>query len=214
MLTIWSINSQAEQYVPGMVRTSRSVEKVTPSTSVPSIKDAHSEGKSGSSSFPFPNKLTKAYVGSQEESSKRELAVLAKQVMTSPTVSIGIKSPIADAWKLFYHHRFRHVPVVNDEDRIVGILSDRDLWREAAGIHQHTEIESVPLSSLTVQDIMVDRVLTAHPDTEIRTIARVMFEERIGALPIVNERGYPVGIITRSDILRTVMNQVPLELWI
>jgi len=61
---------------------------------------------------------------------------------------------------------------------------------------------------------MTDRVLTAHPDTEIRTIARVLFEERIGAMPIVNEAGLPKGILTRSDILRTVMNQVPFELWI
>ena len=61
---------------------------------------------------------------------------------------------------------------------------------------------------------MTDQVLTAHPDTEIRTIARVMFEERIGAMPIVSEAGTPVGIITRSDILRTVMNKVPFELWI
>ena len=211
---MWGIQSQAEQYVPGMVRTSRPVEKITRSTSVSSIKDSHSEGNPGSSSFLFPNKLTEAYVGSQEAPPKRDPAVLAKQVMTSPIVSIGLKSPIADAWKLFHHRRFRHVPVVNGEDRIVGILSDRDLWREAAGIHQHPEAESVALASLTVQDIMVDRVLTAHPDTEIRTIARVMFEERIGAIPIVNEEGNPLGIITRSDILRTVMNQVPFELWI
>jgi len=41
-----------------------------------------------------------------------------------------------------------------------------------------------------------------------------MFEERIGAMPMVNEGGTPLGMITRSDILRTVMNQVPFELWI
>jgi len=214
MFTMWSIHSLAEQYVPGMVRTTRSVEKVTSPTSVSSIKDSHSQGNLSTPTSRIPRKLAEAYGGIQEGKPKREPAIVAKQVMTSPVVSIDLKASVAEAWKVFHHRRFRHVPVVTSDQRIVGILSDRDLWREAAGIHIHPEAEPVALSNLTVQDIMVDRVLTAHPDTEIRMIARVMFEERIGALPVVNKTGTPLGMITRSDILRTVMNQVPFELWI
>lgn len=214
MLTLWSINSQAEQYVPGMIRTTRSVEKVTPASSVSAIKEPHSQGYPGTSLFLFKGKVKEAYEGSQDEQLKREPAILATQVMTSPVVSIGLDASMSESWKLFHQRRFRHVPVVNKDQQIVGILSDRDLWREAAGIHTHPEAESLALSDLTVQAIMTDRVLTAHPETEIRTIARVMFEERIGAMPIVSEVGTPLGIITRSDILRTVMNQVPFELWI
>jgi len=211
---MWSINSQAEQYVPGMVRTKRSVEKVTSTASVSSIKESPSqEGKPGGSLGPFKGRVAKAYGDSQEGELKREPAILAKQVMTSPVVWIDRKDSMGEAWKLFHHRRFRHVPVVTSDERIVGILSDRDLWREAAGIHKHPSAEAVALSNLTVQDIMTDRVLTAHPDTEIRTLARVMFEERIGGMPIVNEGGTPLVIITRSDILRTVMNHVPFEWW-
>ncbi len=215
MLTMWSIHSQAEQYVPGMIRNTRSVEKVTSTTPVSSIKESPSqEGKPSDSLAPFKGRVAKAYGNSQERELKREPAILAKQIMASPVVWIDLKDSIGEAWKLFHHRRFRHVPVVNTDQRIVGILSDRDLWREASGIRAHSEAEPLPLANLTVQDIMTDRVLTAHPNTEIRTIARVMFEERIGAMPIVNETGTPLGIITRSDILRTVMNQVPFELWI
>jgi acetoin utilization protein AcuB len=57
-------------------------------------------------------------------------------------------------------------------------------------------------------------VLTAHPDTSIRDIARVFFEERIGAVPIVDRGETLVGIVTRSDILRTILNSAPLELWV
>ncbi len=211
---MWGIQTQAEQYVPGMVRSRRVVEKVTAPTAVSSVKEPHSQVNPGGLSLPFKGKVAKAYGDLQEEGPKREPAILAKQVMTSPVVSIDLNASMADAWKLFHRKRFRHVPVVTAEQRIVGILSDRDLWREAAGIHKNPGAESLPLSDLTVQDIMTDRVLTAHPDTEIRTIARVLFEERIGAMPIVNESGTPVGIMTRSDILRTVMQQVPFDLWI
>ena len=65
-----------------------------------------------------------------------------------------------------------------------------------------------------VRDIMATPVLTAHADTEIREIARVLFEERIGAVPIVDSQGQLVGMVTRSDILRTIMNHAPLDLWI
>lgn len=213
MLTMWGINSQAEQYVPGMIRVARTVEKVTSTKAVSSIKE-HSEESAGNASGSTKSRVRMKYSESQEFTPKREPAILARQVMTSPVITIDVTSSMAEAWKLFHQRRFRHVPVVTNEERIVGILSDRDLWREAAGIHKHPTAASVDLSRLTVLDIMTDRVLTAHPDTEIRTIAQVLFEERIGAMPIVNDAGFPLGIMTRSDILRTVMNQVPFELWI
>lgn len=211
---MWSVHSQAEQYVPGMVRNRRPVEKVTSAASVSSIQESHSQSTPGGQSFKTRDRVAEAYGDFQNSQPKREPAIVAKQIMTTPVVSINLKASIAEAWKLFHHRRFRHVPVVANDQRIVGIVSDRDLWREAAGIHTHPNAESMALSSLTVQDIMIDRVLTAHPGTEIRTIARVMFEERIGVIPIVDETGTPLGIITRSDILRTVMNNVPFELWI
>lgn len=214
MLTMWSINSQAEQYVPGVIRKTRSVEKVSALASISPVKEPQGHGSLGDQSFKFTEKMANVYGLSQGGQPKRVPAILAKQIMTSPVVSIALEASIAEAWKLIHQRRFRHVPVVNSDQRIVGILSDRDLWREATGIHTHHEAESIPLSDLNVQAVMTDRVLTSHPDTEIRTIARVLFEERIGAMPIVDDVGTPMGMITRSDILRTVMNQVPFELWI
>jgi acetoin utilization protein AcuB len=54
----------------------------------------------------------------------------------------------------------------------------------------------------------------AHPETLIREIVRVMFRERVGAMPIVNDTGRLKGIITRSDILRALMRHTALELYI
>jgi len=214
MLTMWGIHSQAELYVPGAIRSRRQIEKVSPTPSVAPLKDAQPEEKPVEPPRNWKEKVEEVYQHSRETSEGREPAILAHQIMTSPVVFIDLKASMGEAWKLFHHHRFRHVPVLSNNERLVGILSDRDLWREAAGIYKKPSGESIGLSNLLVQDIMTDQVLTAHPDTEIRSIARVMFEERIGAMPIVNEVGTPVGIITRSDILRTVMNQVPFELWI
>ena len=57
-------------------------------------------------------------------------------------------------------------------------------------------------------------VITATPDTRIREIARLLIERRIGAMPIMDKYDNLVGIITRSDVLRAVVNHAPLELWV
>jgi acetoin utilization protein AcuB len=89
------------------------------------------------------------------------------------------------------------------------MLSDRDLLRDA--LAQRTG-EVKPATR--VGQLMATRVLTARPEAGIRQVARILFEERIGAMPIVDAEGALVGILTRSDVLRAVLTSGPLELWI
>lgn len=70
-----------------------------------------------------------------------------------------------------------------------------------------------PPMKVTVKEFMKTKVLTAAPTAEIRFAARVMFEEKIGALPIIDDNGSLVGIVTRSDILKALVNLPPLEMW-
>jgi len=67
---------------------------------------------------------------------------------------------------------------------------------------------------LSIEPLYLKKVLTATPETQIREIARVLIEQRKGVMPIVDANAHMVGIITRSDILRTIVNQAPLELWV
>jgi acetoin utilization protein AcuB len=60
---------------------------------------------------------------------------------------------------------------------------------------------------------MSTTVLTAFKNTPLREIARVLFEERIGCLPIIDTAQKSIGILTRSDILRALMQGKPLDLW-
>ena len=109
---------------------------------------------------------------------------------------------------MIHQHRYRHVPIVSAEDKLVGIVSDRDfIAPPGAGK------PDIAARGERLEDVMITNVLSARPGASIREIARVMFEERIGAMPIVSEDERLVGILTRSDIVRTVINQAPLELW-
>lgn len=142
--------------------------------------------------------------------SQHQPAILASQIMSSPVITLAEETTLEEAWKLICEHRFRHVPIISRKKKLIAIISDRDLLQ--AGIGQIPANQ--PPTSRTVRDVMKTHVLAAHPDTEIREIARVLFEEHIGAMPIVDQQENLVGIITRSDILRALVDHAPLELWV
>ena len=157
----------------------------------------------------------KAYSDTFQSEKERGIALHAHQIMTSPVVTLFPSTTIADAWKLFRERRFRHVPVVTEQGKIFGIISDRNLLRYAATTGKVPPYsENMPEATLTIESLTKTRVITSSHETEIRQIARMLFEQRIGAMPVVNDAGVVKGIITRSDILRTLVNHAPLELWV
>lgn len=156
-----------------------------------------------------------AYRRSGSSQKERKRAIYASQIMTASVVSLTPETSLSDAWRLICNRRFRHIPILSHEKRLIGIISDRDLLRVAIGFYNITPHSTDAVQGqMTIQSLIKRKVLTASPDTEIREIARVMFEERIGSMPIVDGQGILAGIITRSDILRTLINHAPLELWL
>lgn len=123
---------------------------------------------------------------------------VASQIMKKPVITLGTDTSITEAWELFTQKRFRHVPILNEEGKLVGILSDRKLLKEAVEIRDQNP-------NIQVKDVMVSHVLTATPYTDIADIARTFIEEHIGCVPIVEKNGDVVGMVTRSDILRTIV---------
>ena len=128
--------------------------------------------------------------------------------MSSPAIVLQKSDSLEAAGEAFTERRFRHFPVVDERDKLVGILSDRDFMRaqSAHGAAKHSQ-------QTTVGEIMVRNVLSATAETEVREIAKVLIDERIGSMPIVNEEGALLGMVTRSDVLRAVVEHANLELW-
>lgn len=142
---------------------------------------------------------------SQEE---RVPAIVVRQIMSSSVITLSSGLPLSAAEDLFAQRRFRHIPIVDSDGKPEGIVSDRDILRIRAAIKQGAHERRV------VGEIMSKNVLTVTPDTPIRDAARVLIEEHIGCLPVVDSNNRIVGMVTRSDILRTLMKNVPLKLWI
>lgn len=135
--------------------------------------------------------------------------LLAGAIMTSPVVTLRPEATISEALALFEQRDFRHIPVVSAAGRLVGIVSDRDLWRQLAG---GAGLPQAVNRATPLQYVMTARVLAASSDTDVRHVARLFVEQRIGALPVADD-GELKGIVTRSDVLGAVMRHYRLHLW-
>ncbi|HMS85629.1 MAG TPA: CBS domain-containing protein [Nitrospira sp.] len=138
-------------------------------------------------------------------------AVLARDLMTAPVLSLPSDSRLIEAWTIMSHKGFHHIPITSVHGTLVGMLSYRDLLRHIPELI--TAGETRQASQKHVAEIMTPRVISATPTTEIREIARVMLEERIHAVPILDQDRRLVGILSAQDLLRGIANHGPLELW-
>jgi CBS domain-containing protein len=129
---------------------------------------------------------------------------IVREIMMGSPVTLKPDDTLDLANDVIALGRIRHIPVV-DGDRLVGLLSERDLMGAAAaqifGLKQKSK--SALLKSFLIKDVMRKRVLTVAPDTPIKEAARLMAEKKIGCVPVVAD-GNLIGLVTTTDILRYV----------
>lgn len=133
----------------------------------------------------------------------------AEQIMQRQVISLAATEDVAQAWRTLRDRAIHQAPVRSDHGQLIGIVSERDLLT-AINIDEGHVIESL---ARQVRDVMSTPVVAAEPITDIRRIASVMLESGVDGVPITNQRGGLVGFVSRSDILRAVINDPPLSLW-
>lgn len=99
----------------------------------------------------------------------------------------------------------RHFPVVDDDNKLVGIISDRDLRRpewvdEAPDISHIYNLED----DLAVKDLMSTNLIVAHTYESLHKVTKVLIEHRFGALPVLNKEKELVGILSATDLLQAL----------
>lgn len=108
---------------------------------------------------------------------------------------------------LMHYEKIRHVPVVNKKNEVIGIVSDRDLYKALGPKNNSNAIEdggdktALHVVPQKVRYIMHRAVFTINPNEHVSDAAAIMAKHRIGALPVVKE-GKLVGIVTTTDLLR------------
>jgi acetoin utilization protein AcuB len=183
----------------------------------PRIGRAESAGEGehqGQHSSSLDRSALAAQTAYQQQSIERPLpkpAILARDLMSAPVLSLPSDSTLLDAWESMSHKGFHHIPVTSMHDTLVGMVSYRDLLHHVPELI--TAGDTRQASRRRLAEVMTSRVISATPVTEIREIARVLLDERIHAVPILDQNRRLVGILATQDLLRGIANHGPLELW-
>jgi len=120
-----------------------------------------------------------------------------RQYMTSSPQTLTTGSSISEALELMQRYDFRHVPVLDSDGRLRGVLSDRDLYLAK-------NERGISAEDVTVEETMVRRPYTVSPDTRLDEAAAVMAERKYGCAVVVEEQRV-VGILTTTDALRALI---------
>lgn len=125
------------------------------------------------------------------------------QLMTADVLTVRVNDDLAVVHDLMEEYGIYHVPVVDDEGSLTGLVSHRDLLRRAL-----IEQDQVPsfvarkvLEQTQVWEVVVGSVYTVTPDTRLSEAAQILFETKLGCLPVV-EGGHLVGMLSASDFVR------------
>lgn len=126
-----------------------------------------------------------------------------RDLMTERVFTLKARDDLEALYDLMDSRRVRHVPIVDNEGELVGLVTDRDLSRTALGA-----VEELPLSverdilrRRRIRDIMVTEPDTIEPDAPLADAAEMLLENKVGCLPVV-EGLHLVGIITEADFVR------------
>ncbi|RKQ30540.1 acetoin utilization AcuB family protein [Oceanobacillus halophilus] len=128
--------------------------------------------------------------------------MLVEEIMKTEVITLPPTATIAEALQLLQDNKIRHIPIVNDDYHVIGIVSDRDV-RDASpsillDVSDNQELEN------EIQTIMSSPVITIHPLDFVEEIARVFYDKEIASLPVVSNNKL-VGIVTEKDMLYTLI---------
>jgi len=146
------------------------------------------------------------------------------EIMTPDPVVVKALSPLNDAIKVLAEQHFSGVPVVDENNKLVGILSETDLMWQETGVEPPpyiTFLDSViylknparyekeihKALGQTVQDVMSDNPITVKPDQALREAAHLMHSRDIRRVVVVDDQKQVVGILTRGDVVRAMASQ-------
>ncbi len=129
-----------------------------------------------------------------------------REVMTEQVITVKPTDTMARVDEIFNTHHIHHLPVVDDDGKVVGIISKTDYYKMQHGLTmfhsaKSEEYNQALFHSILVEDVMTKQVATLHPDDTVATAAAYFRENLFHAIPIVDEHKRLVGIVTTYDLL-------------
>jgi CBS domain-containing protein len=131
--------------------------------------------------------------------------VRVRDLMTRSVRTLGRNDKLSVADALMRTERIRHLPVIDEDGRLAGIVSQRDLFFNALiqALGFGTATHDRTLSTISVKEVMTENVVTTTPETLVKAAARMMVDRKIGCLPVIEDEAL-IGILSESDVVSAV----------
>ncbi|MCR8852724.1 acetoin utilization AcuB family protein [Lysinibacillus fusiformis] len=126
--------------------------------------------------------------------------MIVEEIMNEEPYTLAPTNTVLEALKLMRDKKVRHLPVIDDERHVLGVITERDI-KEVLPSSLQDEPNS-PVFHAKVEEIMVKDPLVGHPLDFVEEVALTFYESKVGCLPIVSG-GKLVGIVTTTDLLYT-----------
>ncbi len=129
-----------------------------------------------------------------------------RHFMTTKVFSIKWNNRLIDTRDLMDWANIRHVPVIDEDGVLAGIVSQRDIFRGALSklLGYGERAQSKLIATLSVKDVMTTHPQTVGPETLLSEAACILYENKFGCLVVVEDENV-VGILTESDFVRLAM---------
>ncbi|MDD2926934.1 CBS domain-containing protein [Rhodoferax sp.] len=192
-------------------------------------RDGRDEAAESSGAYARANPGPSAHATSGDEAHRHVLAAYTdastvtlprhplstvRDLMSREVITLRDTATVLQAWQTLSEKAVGQAPVVDANGRLVGLLTRADLLKpERLPSPDSHALVWRALMQQNVKAIMLTPVASVAPETDIRRVARVLLDTGLPGLPVVDESGVVAGFISRSDILRAVVTDPPLDLW-
>ncbi len=132
-----------------------------------------------------------------------------KDIMTKDCICIQKSNSVIEAYNKLKEYQIDQIPIIDLNQKLISIINKKMILNLI--IDDIEGIESI--LSRKLEDLYLDEVITTDPITDIRRVAKVMVDFKLGAIPVVTQEDILVGIVSKTDILKTVANLPKFQLW-
>jgi len=134
------------------------------------------------------------------------------EYMTRKVVATKPDTGIREAFFKMKEHHIRHLPVIDDNNKLIGIISDREL-RRPDWVDESLDIAHVYYldDEISVSDVMIKNVHITHTYDTLRKAVKLLLENNIGAAPVLDKTGSLVGMLSAVDLLRALDDMIDEE---
>lgn len=142
----------------------------------------------------------------------RQPITCAADVMHTPALTVPATATLSEAWRELARHGISQAPVVGDQGRLVGLVGRSGLMPATSLEPPGVASEAARLSQ-PVTAVMWSPVPSTAPGTDLRRVAALLLNTGLPGVPVADDSGDVLGFVSRTDLLRALATDPPLDLW-